>query len=38
MIYILTTGRTMEGLSYVNDIGLTKSNITIEDFLNNVKY
>ena len=33
MIHILTTGGTIEGLDYEDDRGITKSNITIKDFL-----
>ncbi len=33
MIHILTTGGTIEGLDYVDDSGITKSNVTIKDFL-----
>lgn len=33
MITILTTGGTIEGLDYVDDNGITKSNVFIEDFL-----
>lgn len=33
MIYILTTGGTIEGLDYVDNQGITKSNITIKNFL-----
>ncbi|MCC4213603.1 asparaginase domain-containing protein [Leeuwenhoekiella parthenopeia] len=32
MIHIFTTGGTIEGLDYVDDNGITKSNVTIEDF------
>lgn len=35
MIYILTTGGTIEGLDYVDEIGITKSDIAIKDFLKN---
>jgi L-asparaginase len=34
MIKILTTGGTIEGLDYLDDMGITKSNVVIEDFLN----
>ena len=33
MIHILTTGGTIEGLDYEDDRGITKSNVTIKDFL-----
>ncbi|MCM4172335.1 asparaginase [Arenibacter sp. TNZ] len=33
MIHIITTGGTIEGLDYVDDKGITKSNVTITDFL-----
>jgi L-asparaginase len=35
MIHILTTGGTIEGLDYVNDNGITISNVVINDFLEN---
>lgn len=35
MIQILTTGGTIEGIDYVNDIGIVDSNISIKDFLTN---
>jgi len=34
MIQIFTTGGTIEGLDYVNENGITESNISIKDFLN----
>ncbi len=34
MISILTTGCTIEGLDYVDDDGITSTNVGIEDFLN----
>ncbi|WP_298350549.1 asparaginase domain-containing protein [uncultured Dokdonia sp.] len=34
MIHILTTGGTIEGLDYIDDSGITSSNVGIEDFLN----
>ena len=34
VIDILTTGGTIEGLDYVNDNGITESNVTIKGFLN----
>jgi len=33
MIHIITTGGTIEGIDYVDDNGITKSNVTIADFL-----
>ncbi|MCF4100091.1 MULTISPECIES: asparaginase domain-containing protein [Flavobacteriaceae] len=33
MIHILTTGGTIEGLDYIDDGGITSSNVGIEDFL-----
>jgi L-asparaginase len=33
MIYILTTGGTIEGLDYVDGKGITQSNISIQGFL-----
>lgn len=33
MIKIFTTGGTIEGLDYVDDKGITQSNLTIDDFL-----
>jgi len=33
MIKILTTGGTIEGLDYVDESGITKSNVSISDFL-----
>ena len=33
MIHILTTGGTIEGLDYEDGSGITKSNVTIKDFL-----
>lgn len=33
MIHIITTGGTIEGLDYVDDKGIKKSNVTIIDFL-----
>lgn len=33
MIYILTTGGTIEGLDYVDDKGISASETTIKDFL-----
>ncbi|MEH6765834.1 MAG: asparaginase domain-containing protein [Aequorivita antarctica] len=33
MIHILTTGGTIEGLDYIDDTGITSSNIGIRDFL-----
>lgn len=35
MIQIFTTGGTIEGIDYVNGIGIADSNITIKDFLTN---
>ncbi|MAD96809.1 MAG: hypothetical protein CMB99_05705 [Flavobacteriaceae bacterium] len=35
MIKIYTTGGTIEGLDYVGDKGIKKSNLSIEDFLKN---
>jgi len=35
MIQLFTTGGTIEGIDYVNDIGIADSNITIKDFLTN---
>ena len=35
MIQILTTGGTIEGIDYINDIGIVDSNISIKDFLTN---
>ena len=35
MIHILTTGGTIEGLDYVDENGITESNISIKAFLNN---
>jgi L-asparaginase len=35
MIQILSTGGTIEGIDYVNDIGIADSNISIKDFLTN---
>lgn len=32
MLHILTTGGTIEGLDYVDDLGITSSNVGIEDF------
>jgi len=37
MIYILTTGGTIEGLDHINDEGITESKTTIKDFLKNAK-
>ena len=34
MIHILTTGGTIEGLDYVDDKGISQSNVNIKDFLN----
>ena len=34
MIHIFTTGGTIEGLDYIDDSGITSSNVGIEDFLN----
>ncbi len=33
MIHILTTGGTIEGLDYIDDSGITSSNVGIKDFL-----
>lgn len=33
MIHILTTGGTIEGLDYEDEKGITKSNVSIKDFL-----
>jgi L-asparaginase len=33
MIHIITTGGTIEGLDYIDNEGITKSNVSIEDFL-----
>lgn len=35
MIQLFTTGGTIEGIDYVDDIGIADSNITIKDFLTN---
>lgn len=35
MIQILTTGGTIEGLDYIDDKGLTESDVTIKEFLVN---
>ena len=35
MIKLFTTGGTIEGIDYVDGIGITDSNITIKDFLTN---
>ena len=35
MITILTTGGTIEGLDYVGDKGIKKTNVSISDFLKN---
>jgi L-asparaginase len=35
MIYIITTGGTIEGLDYVDNEGITESNVGINDFLKN---
>lgn len=37
MIHILTTGGTIEGLDYENNNGITTSNVSLQDFLNNAK-
>lgn len=34
MIHILTTGGTIEGLDYVDEKGITNSNVSISNFLN----
>lgn len=33
MVHILTTGGTIEGLDYIEDKGIKKSNLVLEDFL-----
>lgn len=33
MIHIITTGGTIEGLDYIDNEGITKSNVSIKDFL-----
>lgn len=33
MIHIMTTGGTIEGLDYLDNEGITKSNVSIKDFL-----
>lgn len=33
MIHIFTTGGTIEGLDYIDDVGITSSNVAIKDFL-----
>jgi len=37
MITILTTGGTIEGLDYVGDEGIKKTNVSISDFLKSAK-